>query len=1295
MSNLRASQYFANSVNEHFDRTGIDYTVRSKEDIHIVLSEITSKITERISYIDRNWIGIVESFISTFPSKPIKGAKYIVRGASAQLIGLENQIIISNNSNQIDNYVPPEGALAFIKSESSLYFYKDGVWSIFEGVNTVLDSINTPPVSPAIGDSYLVTGVATGDWTGHEDDIATWTGTEWVFKQPQLGDIIADIANNDILIYNGVSWNNTKLVLTNGQGTTANGSAVDLGGTITNPRLINIDTGGTFEIDYIGTGRWKTEFFMEQISSRGATVLRTFDNNNPTRFAGFKLSDTLVESGASEPSYIVTAGNGLFAGMHTYNSVTGRTVKFNVWNAGYINIEGVDFMAYNADYSATYNSGGVLDRVIPDIGWINNHINGKATDTIDALNTNTGPGPTEDGYALVWNETAGEYILADTTFILTNGNGTTANGSAVNLGGTLTGNVLISGSGWNIVESGDNFYNETNDGFSGHVFLSFFNSDGTYSQIDLKGGTPEWTNITYVTAVAYEGSIQYLLNGDSGRVIYQFSGNNAGTEIQQERNTIIVTGTGISSAFDGIKYGADYSAAFVDRSLVDKAYVDGLVSSLLIGTDNQIPFVNTTNDGFEYSNSLLYNGTALTVSSEINLGTNLETADRIIRAQASGASASIYMIPKSTGSVAIYGGTSGDARLRFHSGTPMASSGKAEIRWDTTSNSLLLETQATTNRNIRLEPDGTGILVYQAENSGTSTIQYFEISRTTTGTPSANFGAGINFSLENSLGTQRSNTLAVDWTNATNGAENTAFTFSGYNAGALTDFLTIQGGQSIIVNTGAGSSIQLGANTSGGSARSVTAAGSGTDIALNIVPKGAGNVSLGTMTFDADQTIGAGQDNYVLTYDQGTGLISLEAAGGGGAFTAAVSTEITPTTAIVLTDIASDEIALDLSFTVNKSSGTNNYTGLFMNVTEAAAPGANDRLVDLQVGGASKFTVDNSGNININPTDAGTSSNLYFGTDDYIRRSGTNVLQFVFSGGVELEITDSGFRAGGTVGYPYLKSAATFQYVFVGDEDTGYNRIGADDLGIYSGNVVGIRATKATTSVNIGFNGNSFGTGDGVIFIGDATTNPSTNPTGGGLLYVDGDGIYYRDTSGRIVQLNEHLASFNTSVIQALNTNTGPGSNENGYVVVWNNSSGEFVISTILNEVQPAWIAVSTSPGYSGNWSDVTGEMKLQYRKDDHNVVWVRGKAEDASSLSTDSVIFVLPVGYRPPEDIKIPFGGWRVAAGAVIASSAVVQIDTLGNVSFSFAGTEYTTGDDLTFNFCFSVDSNSLGVGA
>ena len=56
--------------------------------------------------------------------------------------------------------------------------------------------------------------------------------------------------------------------------------------------------------------------------------------------------------------------------------------------------------------------------------------------------------------------------------------------------------------------------------------------------------------------------------------------------------------------------------------------------------------------------------------------------------------------------------------------------------------------------------------------------------------------------------------------------------------------------------------------------------GSNGDIELN--PHGTGDVKLGNFTFDVDQTVGAGQDNHVLTYDNSSGKISLEASAGGG-----------------------------------------------------------------------------------------------------------------------------------------------------------------------------------------------------------------------------------------------------------------------------------------------------------------------------------------------------------------------------------------------------------------------------
>jgi len=50
-----------------------------------------------------------------------------------------------------------------------------------------------------------------------------------------------------------------------------------------------------------------------------------------------------------------------------------------------------------------------------------------------------------------------------------------------------------------------------------------------------------------------------------------------------------------------------------------------------------------------------------------------------------------------------------------------------------------------------------------------------------------------------------------------------------------------------------------------------------------ITPQGTGNLALGNFTLDADQSVGSGQDNYVMTYDHSAGTIGLEAASGASA----------------------------------------------------------------------------------------------------------------------------------------------------------------------------------------------------------------------------------------------------------------------------------------------------------------------------------------------------------------------------------------------------------------------------
>lgn len=94
-----------------------------------------------------------------------------------------------------------------------------------------------------------------------------------------------------------------------------------------------------------------------------------------------------------------------------------------------------------------------------------------------------------------------------------------------------------------------------------------------------------------------------------------------------------------------------------------------------------------------------------------------------------------------------------------------------------------------------------------------------------------------------------------------------------------TDWNTFSGKLSDIVDD---ITPQLGGNLDVNGSRIVSV----TNGDIMIMPDGTGNVYLGNFRFRTDQAIGAGEDNHVLTYDFGSGTISLEpSAGGGGTVT--------------------------------------------------------------------------------------------------------------------------------------------------------------------------------------------------------------------------------------------------------------------------------------------------------------------------------------------------------------------------------------------------------------------------
>ena len=95
------------------------------------------------------------------------------------------------------------------------------------------------------------------------------------------------------------------------------------------------------------------------------------------------------------------------------------------------------------------------------------------------------------------------------------------------------------------------------------------------------------------------------------------------------------------------------------------------------------------------------------------------------------------------------------------------------------------------------------------------------------------------------------------------------------------------------------------------------------------------------------------------------------------------------------------EYGLNITPTINQTS-TAGYTGIKLNVTETATGSGANNLMDLQVGGASKFVIDNAGNVGIGTTAPSARLHLAAGT------AATGTAPFKLTSGTLLTATEAG-----------------------------------------------------------------------------------------------------------------------------------------------------------------------------------------------------------------------------------------------------------------------------------------------
>lgn len=166
-----------------------------------------------------------------------------------------------------------------------------------------------------------------------------------------------------------------------------------------------------------------------------------------------------------------------------------------------------------------------------------------------------------------------------------------------------------------------------------------------------------------------------------------------------------------------------------------------------------------------------------------------------------------------------------------------------------------------------------------------------------------------------------------------------------------------------------------------------------------------------------------------------------------------------------------------------------------------------------------------------------TTTGVYWNGGSITRIATAGVERLSMSAGSGITSSNRFRYADGTAAAPGVR--------FTGDTDSGLYLEGGSSVGVTAGTAPGLVLSPSTNVSFAGGEAASYGAGAGVVFINQATTNPSTNPTTAGLLYVpsgDVNSLAYRDTAGTVTVITSRLDA--------------PASSTDRAVVRWDGVSG-------------------------------------------------------------------------------------------------------------------------------------------